>query len=152
MTKDDLLRFCADRGDIRHYLADPWSRGDYTYATNGHIIVRNPRLADVPENDYAPNTEKLMLSIPPATDWTNVPTVDMPPDKDCVYCNGIDVCDDCGGTGKMPDLSGIALFGTFFAKRYLALIQGWEIAPNGQKAAWIRTDDADGLLMPRSGL
>jgi hypothetical protein len=36
-----------------------------------------------------------------------------------------------------------------FAKRYLALIQGWEIAPNGTKGAWIRNGDAVGLLMPR---
>lgn len=35
-----------------------------------------------------------------------------------------------------------------FANRYLALIQGWEIAPNGNEPAPIRCGEAEGLLMP----
>ena len=55
MNAAELQAFCSDRDDIRYYLQKPWSDGVYTYASNGHIIVRVARLPDVPEEPKAPN-------------------------------------------------------------------------------------------------
>jgi len=57
----DLSHFCHTEDD-RPYLKQPWSRGEFTYATNGHVAVRVPRRADVPENDEAPDVEGRILS------------------------------------------------------------------------------------------
>jgi hypothetical protein len=48
----DLLRFCAYPGmheERRSWTEKPFSCGDFSYATNGHIMVRVPRRSDVPE-------------------------------------------------------------------------------------------------------
>ena len=156
MTKDDLQKFCADDDDIRYYLRQPWSAGEFSYATNGHILVHVPRLAYVPYNDKAPDAQALIDKTAPSKEWLPVPGVEMPPDVACTWCDGTGKdpndrrckCEECLGAKTMPDRSGIELAGTAFAKRYLAMIQGWEIAPNGQKAAWIRHGDTLGLLMP----
>jgi hypothetical protein len=39
----------------RYDLSQPFSRGQYTYATNGHIIVRLPRIAE----DYEASWPKI---------------------------------------------------------------------------------------------
>ena len=41
----DLMKFCG-KEDPREWLNAPFSLGDYTYATNGHLIVRVPRVAE----------------------------------------------------------------------------------------------------------
>jgi len=48
MNADDLKKYCS-KDETRPYLHEPFSRGEWTYATNGHIAVRVPKLADVPE-------------------------------------------------------------------------------------------------------
>lgn len=151
----DLKQFCADKDDPRWFLHQPWSRGDFTYATNGHIIVRVPRLPDVPENVQAPNAQALMFKAAPAKDWMPVPAATMPPDGICDQCDGTGLdedgedCEWCEHTGKGKCFDGMDCGDSHFAQRYLAQIQGWEIAPNGLKSAWIRCGDALGLLMPR---
>ena len=155
MTLDDLKRFCADtygRWDLRQ----PWTRDGYTWAADGHIIVRVPAIAEVPDNKSAPSTTKLFAETAQPGKWMPVPTMAMPERVVCKWCSGTGKdpddrrykCGECSGAGKVRDLSGIPFADTFFAKHYLARIQGWEIAPNGQKVAWIRKDDALGLLMP----
>jgi len=154
MTLDELQRFCADASEPREYLQQPWTRDGYTCATNGHIIVRIPAIADIPDNADSPNNTKLFAKTAPATVWMPVPKMAMPEDVLCDWCDGTgkdtsdEQCEKCNRTGKVPDRSGIQFAGTAFAKRYLALIQGWQIAPNGLMPAWIRNDDALGLLMP----
>ena len=41
-------------------LTRPFSVGTWSYATNGHILVRVPRRDDVAENPDAPNTRALL--------------------------------------------------------------------------------------------
>ena len=53
MIDIDLKPFCSTE-EYRSYLCQPFSLGDWTYASNGHIGIRVPRRADVPENDKAP--------------------------------------------------------------------------------------------------
>ena len=57
MNRDDLMKFCG--GNDRAGIATPFSIGEYTYATNGHIMVRVPRIADIPERTDAPSPAKI---------------------------------------------------------------------------------------------
>ena len=141
MTTDELQCFCAAQDNVRYYLRTPWTRDGYTWATNGHILVRVPALTDVSENRFAPSTLKLWNDVPEPKEWFPVPACAMP---ELVPCNW------CDGTGKDPyDKSSICVDGARFARRFLALIQGWEISPTSKKgAAWIRYGEALGLLMP----
>lgn len=161
MNAADLRRFCAEADDIRCYLCQPWSWGEWTYATNGHIMVRVPRMADVPENEKAPDGEAVMGKQVSPKNWIPVPAATMPPDVECEDCNGTGIaqcnlghdhdCENCGHTGKIKQRIGMRVEGVSFDQGYLSMIQGWEIAPTGSKAAaWIRNGDALGLIMPRN--
>lgn len=59
----DLSHFCYTEDDGRSYLKQPWSRGGFTYATNGHVMVRVPRRADVPDNEAAPDGERVLKNL-----------------------------------------------------------------------------------------
>jgi hypothetical protein len=59
-TASDMKPFCST-DEIRPYLHNPFSRGDYSYATNGHIIVRVRKVAEISENDQAPDAGMLFL-------------------------------------------------------------------------------------------
>jgi len=171
MNAADLQAFCADREDIRYYLRKPWSDGEYTYASNGHIIVRVSRLPDVAEEPKAPNAAGLIAKIAPASNWMPVPVAVMPPMIECDECHGTGLyidpfdndptqqpspmdCEWCNHTGKVKKLVGVRVDNAWFDQGYLSMLQGWEISPDGtKKAAWIRNVniEADGLLMPRDG-
>lgn len=160
MIRSDLHQFCAGEDDVRYYIHQPWSRGEWTYATNGYIIVRVARLADVDENEKAPNAEKIFADSK-QTEFIPVPECAMPEDVECDTCDGDGEhecgkcdnkheCGDCDGEGMVQAPATFVDVGNAkFADIYLAMIQGWEIAPNGQGAAWIRNGEASGLLMPR---
>ena len=64
MNRADLQRFAAGEDDLRS-IHLPWSRGEWTYATNQHILVRVPRLADVEENPQPPRSQsKIVQRVP----------------------------------------------------------------------------------------
>ena len=162
MNAADLQAFCSDADDIRHFLCKPWSAGEYTYASNGHIIIRVARLPDVPEEPKAPDAAKMIAGTAPASNWMPVPEATMPPKVECPECGGTGVqefdtqhdtitedCEWCNKTGQVKAMIGVQVGDTWFDQGYLSMLQGWEISPDGQNAAWIRRDDADGLLMPR---
>lgn len=160
MNKEDLQKFCCGPDDIRYHLQKPWSDGEWTYATNGYICVRVPRLADVEDDTGAPRALKLFAETPTNGKWFPVPYQAMPDDIPCDVCNGegkfsltdddpMEDCEYCDGTGKKHDITGRDIGNANFQCRFLAMIQGWEIAPNGKSsAARIRNGDAEGLLMP----
>ena len=50
MSDIDLQQFCS-KDDTRPYICKPFSFGEFSYATNGHIIVRVARRADVEEGN-----------------------------------------------------------------------------------------------------
>lgn len=93
----DLWPFCSPD---RENLTVPFSRGQYTYATNGHIVVRVPRRADVPENPKAPDIEKIGLEAP--TNLRPLPHYTLPTGRKCLRCRGAGRaydCDKCEGSG-----------------------------------------------------
>jgi len=159
VTLDELKRFCVDGDDIRYGLQQPWTRDGYTWASNGYLVVRVPAIAEVPDNEKAPSIAKLFSETAPPGEWVAVPTVAAPEldGGDVCYgdgqhecdCGHLHECGTCNGSGEVRAKAlAIAVGNSNFADRYLHMIQGWEIAPNGKKAAWIRKDDALGLLMP----
>lgn len=138
-------------------MEQAWTHGPYTWATNGRIIVRVPALAEVAGNTDAANAEVLLEKTAPPKEWYPVPACKTPTPIKCDWCDGTGKdpsdkrykCFDCKGAKTMrDDKSYLRIADAAFAQRYLCLIQGWEIAPNGQNAAWIRKGDALGLLMP----
>ncbi|CAB4145126.1 hypothetical protein UFOVP891_9 [uncultured Caudovirales phage] len=152
----DLAPFCATPLSLRFGIQEPWSSGEYTYATNGHIIVRVARRLEIPANRHSTNAEKLFDGMKNTGNWLRVPECAKPDDVECKWCDGTGVdeeeeyCTACDGTGKTESLEGLVVGNANFQKKYLALIQGWEIVPIGANdPAWIRTDGADGILMPR---
>ena len=166
----DLKPFCGDN-DVRYYMNAPFSEGEFTYATNGHILVRVARCDDVPEVEVEaapPKCEKLFADNP-FISAVEIP--DIPPmiEADCDCCNGYGTheqkcktgtaydCEECNATGKRVTEPGetmwpqITVGDTGFASKYLRLIKalpGIEFSPNGQNPAPFRFDGGDGLLMP----
>lgn len=105
LTCDDLLKFCSDR---RENLTAPWSAGDHTYATNGHVIVRVPRLPDVPENALAPkvaaNEDHAMFPYAEPATWFPLSDIELPDAPKCHDCDGKGThpdCPECDGDGAI---------------------------------------------------
>ena len=106
MDIQTLQLFCCE-DETKTNICTPYSRGEYTFATNGHMQIRVPRLAEVPENEQAPVIEisekdpvgKNYLKDP--AEWVPVPavTVNSEPCKAC-GANGKGVeCPECQGDG-----------------------------------------------------
>lgn len=93
MTIDHLQKFCSTQ-ENRVSLATPWSEGAYSYACDGRVIVRIPRLADVPERDDAPKNSdaNLFIGLPYEQPFTPVPTPDSEDYIRCPKCKGSAEC------------------------------------------------------------
>jgi hypothetical protein len=166
MTLDELKKFCRNN-DVRQFLNEPFSLGEWTYATDGVIAVKIRRFDSVPEVELPKSMENSLpqLFAKEFNNWVLVPAVTIRPDEDCDVCGGTGEteynlghthdCEDCDGTGEQSGYTvdhKTMIGDTCFADRYLALIQGWEIAvdPTDVKAmAGIRLGDVRGVLMPR---
>jgi len=161
VNADDLKKFCADANDIRaHMMGRPWSRGEWTWATNGHILLRVSRQSDVAENDAAPDCAALLAKVPAAVNWIPVPECASLPDIECDECGGTGIatcptccndsdCGNCDHTGMVRQRRAVEAGDAHFDQNYLAALQGYEIATNGPStAAHIRNGDIIGLLMP----
>ncbi len=96
-----LKRFAANGSDPREYMRAPFSRGEWTYATNGHIAVRVPKIDGVeilPEK-HIPRIEGLFKSSSDA--FIDMPILPQP--ENCQMCNGTGIaheCPDCDGDGE----------------------------------------------------
>ena len=56
----NISKFCS-KDSTRSSINSPYSLGEYTYATNGHIIIRLPRIDDIKENPEAPDPSKIFF-------------------------------------------------------------------------------------------
>ena len=150
----DLAKFCG-----AGKLALPFTRGAYTWATDGRLMVRVPADAGIPDNPAAPDAAKVFGREWAPGEWLPVPFATPPDSEECAYCHGDGVrecdmghqhdCDYCDGTGKVTPIETITVGNAHYQRRYLALIQGWEISPRGMdKPACIRCGETVGLLMP----
>ena len=166
MTKDDLMKFCATgRGHIN--ISVPWSDGEYSYATNGHVIIRVPRLGDVHEKDTAPQTKQLFpYPDPPA--WFALAEIKLPKTKtvDCSECDGEGevehkecsscrghYCEECNGTGKVIPRRPVPVGNSHYQYGYLLMLMelpNCKIGPDvdPMKQTPFQFDGGDGLIMP----
>ena len=103
----DLQKFCS-KDSIRININKPFSEGIYTYATNGHIIVRVPRIEGVGEQETSDKfnpvkPEPLFASIPDYPYFT-IPDIPEPSFDECSKCAGtgkVKVCPECDGDGEV---------------------------------------------------
>ena len=128
----DLTQFC-ERNGFRLWMTEPFGIGEYTYASNGVILVRVPR-SDWPSADLP--SEVLPASFPQLMKWLDgspamAPLPAIPPGpfyEKCLWCAGsgeveYDECEECDGEGVIEKYT-YYRFGTrSFNARYLRMIQ-----------------------------
>jgi hypothetical protein len=106
MTNEQLQKFCSRH--LSQSIAQPFTDGEWTYASNGYVLIRVPVTTPMPWRDNQPRN--LWTLIP---DRCNVVPCELPPrwnDRelpviDCRECGtgdmpGNGVCEYCDGTGK----------------------------------------------------
>lgn len=98
----DLDLFC-DPFDETEMCNKPFSRGEYTYATNGHIIVR---ICKVEGFDKDPELDLSFMDFAPSHDgkWHALPEYKEPSTVRCGDCKGSGFsteCPDCEGEGEV---------------------------------------------------
>jgi hypothetical protein len=161
----DLQKFCST-DNYRPNIMNPFSDGAYTYATNGHIIVRVPRRADIPEREDSPSLERL-FKIEPSS-FSSIARKDilaMMPEREalaCKTCSGLGrahkcptcecVCVECSGTCiSVPRLQAAISAGTRDIDAHYAMmlmeLPGLKISVAEDDVLWFRFDGGDGMLM-----
>ena len=168
----DLSKFCGS-DESRLYLHKPFSIGKFTYATNGHIMVRVAKRANVPftkpdfpiKNADGPlagwdsaTYQKMEFLLPPEPERTG----------DCDECDGYGsvhdcpscdcVCRACAGTGDANpewDVSttiGGANFALGYVRHVLSLPDVELVIPTEAKKPMLyRFAGGIGALMPLRG-
>ena len=96
----DLQSFCP-KNAWRQWMEKPFSRCDHTWATDGKILVRVPRVADVEEHPQAAAVAAVESVWP--KEW---PTEWRQPLRRTLPRSVMERCDECSGRGrkhKCPD-------------------------------------------------
>lgn len=165
----DLSIFCG-RDESRPYLLQPFSFGEFSYATNGHVMVRVPRLPDVAEQTQKGKWDAPFEGLEQAAFSAPKFTLPKQPaqDTECEACDGRGFehdCPDCECTCSACDGSGSeaaeanvstsyegAVFALRYVRRVLAL-PGIELAHVKASDAplFFRFDGGAGALMPMRG-
>lgn len=169
MSEIDLSPF-SDPKDPRKYLRGPFSDDTHTYATNGHILVRVARRADVDENEMTGRTKRVTDLIDKCPNefvslaQYTLPDFDMTPRTEMRYCDECGgsghehdcphcTCEACDGAGKYEETvtpkASVEVLGSNFALNYIKAI--WAL-PNltaaiSGDALVFRFDGGDGALM-----
>lgn len=169
----DLQQFCAGLDD-RPHLRRPFTKGDYTYATDGRIMVRVPAdaapfdpcdRADIP---VEPPFVKLAEATFAKVEHGTLPLLPGDKQEECDDCDGRGhehecpncecKCDSCGGSGEQtvrPKIS-TEIAGCTINLRYALMmlaLPGVEVAQNGKKGdpLLFRFDVGVGVVMPIRG-
>jgi hypothetical protein len=89
-------------------MCGPFSFGDFTYATNGHILVRVPRRSDVPEWEALNEKTAVLFDEIDYTAanaaLTEIPDFPQPEPVACKICKGsgkVSKCPECDGEGEV---------------------------------------------------
>lgn len=134
----DLKQFCSVE-PRRTTLLQPWSGGEYTYASNGHILVRVKRVDGVDtEQPKMTDMVESWLAKAPTEPMVPMPVVELPDIEwvDCLSCEGNGVahpdcqtcnclCEDCEGKGKLEGARHLVRYGDdYFNAKYWRMIMG----------------------------
>ena len=110
MDRIQLQKFCCE--DVTKInITAPWSEGDKTFATNGHLLIIVPRLADVGEIEKPIKLDdKLKVTLVSEPEkWFPIPplgAVAQEPCKDCKGTGKAYTCPECDGEGQVcPETS-----------------------------------------------
>ncbi len=100
---EKLKKFCGDP-NYNEKIGAPWSAGEFSYATNGFILVRVPRLAGIPERENTVNLKTLMdLNPEPEEGYVEAPGIADLAIPECPRCKGKEtspeLCEECDGAG-----------------------------------------------------
>lgn len=98
----NLYHFCHKDAE-KSTIGAPWSRGDYTFATDGFLAIRVSRIHTIPENEKAPDVGRCFPSGDPLG-WYPVPDVSQIEAPACPVCKGSHVnvdCRECCGSGTL---------------------------------------------------
>lgn len=167
----DLQPFCGT-DECRFYLMKPFSRDGFTWATDGHIMVRVALREDVPDTSKAFKQGTPLEGIDSATFLR--PMFELPPaptqigpckacegrgcDHDCPDCECI--CEKCHGSGDMDAEKAIStnigaeVFCLAYVRQMLSLPEVEIETPrtkSSMKPFFFRFAEGVGVLMPRRG-
>lgn len=86
MNEIDLMKFCSSDIGLKK-LGTPWTAGDWTYASDGRVMIRVPRRDEVTRRDGPPMTN---IGWPHASlnDWEDLPLFPKTEWKECHVCSG----------------------------------------------------------------
>lgn len=168
----DLKKFCCTDGS-RAYLMTPFTIGEFTYATNGHIAVRVPALAEWPvaEKPGLMFEKAPELFAKDVTEFKPLPSIEFPPideEDECSACDGRGhehdcedcqcICSNCAGTGLEQPFNDMTVgIGTcIFHAKYIALLKelpAIEIGPTDpREPVRFRFAGGEAVIMPRSSM
>ena len=130
----NLQQFCST--DLfRPYLARPFTRNGFTWATNGHVIVRVAERADALPIEEDVNTEKVLDGIDAVTFYK--PSFKLPEgtDKNAAVCESCEgrghlhdcpncecECDECNATGRITPRYSTKIGSRFYSLEYMRMI------------------------------
>jgi hypothetical protein len=163
-TEINLEMFCSSN---RPELARPFSIDAWTYASDGHILVRVPRRDDVAENPDAPNASLVYEKVKSPRRYKPAPKFELPEAFEekvqCYRCRGKGTahecpdcqckCHTCGGTGQFIEPAAPIKIGrTPFAPKYISWMQSLpdlEIGPPHKRTPLaFRFHGGEGRLAP----
>ncbi len=107
--KINLQQFCSTE-DIHTLFMAPFNIGEYTFATNRHVIARVPKIDEYDKHDVGITAESILEIIKQAEKATGlIPLVDWekPDLKECGDCDGtgrVNVCTECKGVGELSSV------------------------------------------------
>lgn len=168
MIEIDLNKFCGNE-ESRPYLSKPFSRGEHTFATNGHILVRVPIISGIPDTETGlPNVKNVIDQAAEAIRYVRLPAdANLNPKmEECEWCEGTGLehlsckscackCEHCGGTKQVEKCISASVGSVIFNIKYLRLIRelGAEIAiaNTPDKPIPFRFEGGDGFVMAMRG-
>jgi hypothetical protein len=147
----DLQPFCS-KDSYRPMLHKPFSRGEFSYACEGAMMIRVARRDDVPEIEGAPHAEKVFDPQWKDGEFEALPADFPVPDRaedDCRECDGhgsgIHDCPDCDcdcevcdGTGKVEAEAYVSVRGRTVNAKFVRLIK---MLPNPKFAVEFPKDE-----------
>lgn len=165
MSEINLRPFCSTEF-YRPALMQPFSIGDHSFATNGHIAIRVVRRADVPDRSDAPDMGRLFKDTI-GVSWRPLRKFDVPKEIEerCRTCDGRGhkhdcpdcecECENCGGTGIAVEGFSICIGEGIFNVKYVLLLASLsgimvpEIVNDVSNPMPFKFDGGDGMLMAR---
>jgi hypothetical protein len=165
MNVADLQKFCADERDAQYHLHRPFSRREWTWATNGKLMLRVPRIEEVAEDAAAPDVVHVFEQYRDDAQMRPPKFNRLPDPSDLVECNvchgrgTLHDCPDCQcecgncDDGMVEENQSVSVAGLPFDARYVRLLLTLpgllvEIYPISDRPMSFRFDGGCGLVNP----